>query len=75
MTKPKKPIAQRVKNVMKIGEYRTVTSLMKGLRASRVDIEDCIHDIDGLDLIVGDGIQGLGTASRNRMDWEIERYD
>lgn len=74
MNKPN--LAERIKARMKVGETRTITSIMKGFRASREDVEDCVGDTTGLDLIVGMQIGGGGGhGSYKRTDYEIERYE
>lgn len=67
-------VGERVKAVMKVGEYRKVTSLAKSLRVRRADIEECIHDVEGLDLIVGVRA-GSGVGDLDPSDYEIERYE
>lgn len=67
-------IGERVKAVMEVGETRLVSDLAKSLRCKRDDIENCVFDVDGLDLIVG--IQaGNAIAEHPPSSWEIERYE
>lgn len=66
-------LGERVLSVMKVDETRLVSSLARSLRVRRADIEECIHDVEGLDLIVGIRV-GDGVGALPKSEWEIERY-
>lgn len=65
---------ERILRVMSIDESRTVDSLRKSLRLSRQDVEEAVHDVGGLDLMVAIGSLG-GHSDLPLSEWTIERYE
>lgn len=67
-------LAERIKARMKIGERRKVANLAKSFRVRRADVEECVWDTNGLDLLVAVR-SGIGAAELPKSEWEIERYE
>ena len=65
---------ERIQRLMGIGEFRKVTSLCAALSVPRVEVEESVHDVGGLDLIVAHGNAG-GYTNIPRDEWMIERYE
>lgn len=67
-------LGARIKNRMGIGDLRKVSDLAKSFRATTEEVRECVHDVEGLDLIVGLRA-GSGHAYFVQSDYQIERYE
>lgn len=75
MARKPKTVSERVKALLpKVGDSMLVSELRRRLRVKREDIEGCVHDTSGLDLIVGFRT-GAGHAHYGKRQWMIERYE
>lgn len=75
MARKRKTVAERVKTLLpNEGDSMLVSELRRRLRVTRDEIEGCVHDTSGLDLIVGLRT-GAGHAHYGKRQWRIERYE
>jgi hypothetical protein len=67
-------LPERIRRSVPLGSKVRVSSLVKSLKARRVDIEDCAREMEGFDLLVAIGGSG-GAASLPKSEWLVERYE
>jgi hypothetical protein len=69
-----KPLAEKMATIP-IGTTEKLSRLARRFRVSMSTIEDFVSEAEGFDLIVADGIPGVGYANRPRDEWVVEHYE